>query len=424
VKPLLATALLVIMTPAWPADFHVGLTAFRNGDYETAVREWRPLALAGDVEVQYLLARLYYHGQSVRDDAEAVKWYQRAAESGHVQSCNNLGLMYEQGRGVERDEAAAALWYQAAADQGLATAQSNLARLYDLGRGVEADAEQAATWYRRAADQDHIGSQYRLAVMYDTGLGVPHDERKAANWYRRAAKQGHGPSQAELGAMYAEGRGVARDRDKADKWLGRASAQGIAVDVSRDTSPTETVTVALQPLETAGADALPAEAPAETPDVAATTADPPLEATQAPPPPPASHTPGKSREAPPEFPELREIRLRAEAGDAEAQYRLAQLHSTGDGAPHDLEAAARWYRAAAEAGHETAAYRLGFLYLRGRGVAGKDFVQAYTWFCISADLGVGDAANWRDRIRPKLTDKEIAESDRRISEWRHKERQP
>jgi len=414
VKPLLATALLVIATPAWAADFHDGLTAFRNGDYEMAIREWRPLALAGDIEVQYLLARLYYHGQGVRDYAEAATWYQRAAESGHAQSRNNLGLMHEQGHGVERDEAAAALWYQAAAEQGLATAQSNLARLYDLGRGVETDAEQAAIWYRRAAEQDHIGSQYRLAVMYDTGLGVPQDESKAAKWYRRAARQGHGPSQAELGAMYVEGRGVERDRDKADKWLGRASAQGFAVDVSPDTSPAETVTVALQPLETIGADGPPAEAPAEAPAATATVAQPP----------PASHTSSKGNDASPDFSELRESRLRAEAGDIEAQYRLAQLHSTGDGAPHDLEAAARWYRAAAEAGHEMAAYRLAFLYLRGRGVAGKDFVQAYTWFSISADLGVGDAANWRDRIRPKMTHKELAESDRRISEWRDKEQQP
>jgi hypothetical protein len=321
--------------------------------------------------------------------------------------------LYEQGRGVERDEAAAAVWYRAAAEQGLATAQSNLARLYDLGRGVEPDAEEAAIWYRRAAEQGHIGSQYRLAVMYDAGLGVPQDESKAAKWYRRAAKQGHGPSQAELGALYAEGRGVARDRDKADKWLGRASLQGIALDPVRDTSAAETVTVAPQTLETAVTDAPPDEAPADAVE----------RALEVEPPPPPS-TSRKSRKAPPDAPELREIRVRAEAGDAEAQYRLAQLYSTGEGAPHDLDAAARWYRAAAETGHEMAAYRLAFLYLRGRGVAGKDFAQAYMWFSISADLGVGDAASWRDRIRPKMSDREIAESDRRISEWKNEEPQP
>jgi hypothetical protein len=39
-------------------------------------------------------------------------------------------------------------------------------------------------------------------------------------------------------------------------------------------------------------------------------------------------------------------------------------------------------------------------------------VEAHRWFSVSADLGVGDAASWRDKIRTKMTDKEIAESER------------
>ncbi len=113
-----------------------------------------------------------------------------------------------------------------------------------------------------------------------------------------------------------------------------------------------------------------------------------------------------------DFPELQEIGLRAEEGDADAQYRLAGMLSTGEGAPQSMDDAARWYLAAAAQGHELAAYKVALLYLRGRGFPRRDYVQAYRWFSISADLGVGDAASWCDKIRPKMTDKEIAEVDR------------
>ena len=32
---------------SWGADFQKGLTAARGGDYETALREWKPLAEQG-----------------------------------------------------------------------------------------------------------------------------------------------------------------------------------------------------------------------------------------------------------------------------------------------------------------------------------------------------------------------------------------
>ncbi|NIR59989.1 MAG: sel1 repeat family protein [Gammaproteobacteria bacterium] len=108
---------------------------------------------------------------------------------------------------------------------------------------------------------------------------------------------------------------------------------------------------------------------------------------------------------------MREIGLKAESGDAEAQYALAGMLSTGQGAPQSLDDAARWYLAAAEQGHGLASYKVALLYLRGRGFPRKDFVQAYRWFSTAASLGVGDARNWRDKIRPKMTDKELSEAD-------------
>lgn len=51
----------------------------------------------------------------------------------------------------------------------------------------------------------------------------------------------------------------------------------------------------------------------------------------------------------------------ARAGDAEAAFKLAQMHDLGLGLPRDPDAAIRWYGVAADAGLATAAFNLGVL---------------------------------------------------------------
>ena len=46
-----------------------------------------------------------------------MKWYRRAAEQGNGVAQNNLGLMYELGRGAPQDHVQAHLWYTLAASE-------------------------------------------------------------------------------------------------------------------------------------------------------------------------------------------------------------------------------------------------------------------------------------------------------------------
>ena len=55
------------------------------------------------------------------------------AKAGDARAQNELGEMYENGRGVKQDPAKAAHWYQLAAHQGFAAAQLNLGVLYETG---------------------------------------------------------------------------------------------------------------------------------------------------------------------------------------------------------------------------------------------------------------------------------------------------
>ncbi len=80
------------------ADYDSAKAAFEAGDYETAIKQFLPLAKAGEARSQFNLGVMYRHGLGVpQNDAEAVKWHRRAAEQGNAVGQYNLGHMYTQG---------------------------------------------------------------------------------------------------------------------------------------------------------------------------------------------------------------------------------------------------------------------------------------------------------------------------------------
>ncbi len=59
-----AVLLVVLAAPAW-AGFDDGMAAYDRGDYETALREFRPLAEQGNALAQHNLGVMYDNGQGV-----------------------------------------------------------------------------------------------------------------------------------------------------------------------------------------------------------------------------------------------------------------------------------------------------------------------------------------------------------------------
>lgn len=137
------------------AEFALGvmyLQAMGVPKDETAAVRWLEKAARQVPPAQFTLARFHEeHGNY----AEALKWYRLLASQGDADSQNDVGHMYETGRGVQQNYAEAARWYRLAADQGNAEAQNNLGSLYAKGRGVPRDDVAAYMWFALSAAQDN-----------------------------------------------------------------------------------------------------------------------------------------------------------------------------------------------------------------------------------------------------------------------------
>jgi TPR repeat protein len=114
----LVLALLVAL-PTAAQDFQKGWAAYKRGDYTAVLTEWRPLAERGHASAQINLGVIYGTGYGVpRDNAEAVKWYSKAAAQGNANAQYSLGLMHFKGRGVAQDLVLAHLWFSLSAAKG------------------------------------------------------------------------------------------------------------------------------------------------------------------------------------------------------------------------------------------------------------------------------------------------------------------
>ena len=194
-------------------------SALRQGDAATALSIYASLADGGDPVAQNALGVLYRDGLgSERNDAEAVRWFRKAAAQGWAPAQANLGYMLETGRGIARDEREGARYYRLAnerrADDAPQAARfADGLRAYDAGQPA-----QALEIWRRLAEHGDAGAQYNVGVIYQRGTGVPQDPAEAARWFLMAAYQGQADAQFEVATMYETGNGLSQDLLEARRW--------------------------------------------------------------------------------------------------------------------------------------------------------------------------------------------------------------
>jgi len=186
----------------------------------------------GYVEAQLTLARAYCGGRTINgvtyptDDAEAIRYYTLAAGQGEPNALNELGVMYENGRGTEKNLAKAAELFQLAADAGDSFGERNLARYYVSGEVLANNLELAFELMLRSAKQGNKWSIFDVALMYAKGQGTEKNQEEATAWFRTAAEIGNPAANLNLANRYFSGIGVAKNNEEGGKCLLRAAELG------------------------------------------------------------------------------------------------------------------------------------------------------------------------------------------------------
>lgn len=264
-KGILSVALvgLLLTSGICFAGYDEGVTANDNGDYETANRNFMPLAQQGDARAQYQISFMYFKGRGVPQDYNlAVVWARKAAMQGLSDAQSLLGFFYLKGEGVTQDYKEAAIWYRKAAEQGDSVAQTNLGLLYGFGYGVPKNNTEAIVWLRKGAEQGDANAQKNLnelIALQNKEVAAPAiSDHKTANqtlislaeqgnveaqlnlatiyfesqnykdamvWFQKAAKQGNAKAQYEIGFMYDGDCGVQQDYKVEMDWYRKAAKQ-------------------------------------------------------------------------------------------------------------------------------------------------------------------------------------------------------
>ncbi len=441
--------------------------AYGAGEFREAATLLRPLAVAGDREALFILARLYERGEGVEQDrTQARKYYRLASDKGHRRAGERLAQLEEQDEQGSAQDSVVLDWYLPAARDGDTDAMFNLGFMYETGWGVQEDEAQAIDWYRRAADIGNDIAQLRLGMMLIVGAGDAQDVPLGKAWVRAAAERGNrladvlsqevfdAPRERGLDtvkivrglrgtiddgedkALAILNRAISRERQKvlaAKAAAKTAAARERTVKAARDTvvaeasaNPKPLINVAQASFTNSPGQAtrvsLNADAPADT-----------------------------SRET------VRHLRSAALQGQPDAQFKLGIAYLQGRGVPRDDGQAMYWIRLAAQQGHElsstylelvedlargpmpattiavrwlmeaarnwdlNAFFQLGDIYSQGRGVP-RNTERAARWYRIAASGGDAEAQKRAVLMQeqwalPRREDLPVAREDGRASSW-------
>src|SRR5260221_4416208 len=170
--------------PDKPADIK-GAPDIGASDIATAIKYCK-IAANGSRRAMYQLGRAY---AANRQTSEAVAAWRKAADKGSTSAMVELGVLYGTGAGVARDEAQARKLFERAAEAGNPRGVTNLAALGG-GGSASSDPVRARELLAKAAETS-CEAQYQIVLMLADGTGGARAGSSSRDIFEKSRPQQH-----------------------------------------------------------------------------------------------------------------------------------------------------------------------------------------------------------------------------------------
>lgn len=212
-----------------PAMALFALTLEQEQKYADAILWYQRAADASDPVGTAGLGAMHLNGWGTpRDPAKAEPLLRKAAKAGNGRGMTGLGVMYYHGIGVQKDTAHALTWFLSAMEAGDFRHAGALADILAEVNASPKDVARAQELLRRGEAAGDSNSMLSLGLMLERGLGGPQNGAAAFAMYAKAAALGDGQAMTNVGLYHKFGRGgLSVDRATATSWFRKAAALGV-----------------------------------------------------------------------------------------------------------------------------------------------------------------------------------------------------
>ena len=181
------------------SELDLAIEDVERGRLDVAKTRFEKLANTGDAVAQFYLGDLLVRYAAGAHKAEGLVWLDLSAKAGVPNAMNALGVVFSDGKIVQKDEAKAQQWFMQAASLGFLEAYNNLGLRSAQCICRPADPFDAIEWFKLAAEQGYAEAQQNLGIMIVNTGQAAKDPKKASEaymWLTLAGRQGDVEAQA------------------------------------------------------------------------------------------------------------------------------------------------------------------------------------------------------------------------------------
>jgi len=167
-----------------------------------------------------------------KDLEQSFEWAKKAAEGGDRLGQFRLANFYDEQIG---NLAEAIIWYERAANQGCSDSMYNLGHIY-INDGCDLDRnylQKAIFWYEKGANENNVRCLVKIGILFYKGIGVTKSNRTARDWFEKAVDSIDDGSEKWLeanfwlGKMMMRGEGGIEDMTGGIDLIQKAAYEGL-----------------------------------------------------------------------------------------------------------------------------------------------------------------------------------------------------